>query len=235
MEAKSLKQLAGELAVTQFVRSNMKVGLGTGSTAVWCLRKIGEMLRSGELENIIAVPTSMQSMIDAEKEHIPLRTLNDPEIGGELDVVLDGADEVDRERRLTKGGGGALLFEKIVAASASRLVVVVDESKLVDYLGQKFPLPVEIIREARRPVMSALSRFGAVPEIRLAERKMGPVVTDNGNLLVDLRFYEPFDPVEMERRIKLIPGVVENGLFNGFDPSIVVGRREGQPEIIPGK
>ena len=178
------KKAAGREAASR-VKSGMKVGMGTGSTAIWAVRGIGERLASGEIENITAVATSSQSEMECQALGIPLRSMNDPEIGGSLDVAIDGADEVDPNRNLVKGGGGALLIEKIVAYSAAAMIVVVDESKLVDNLGLAFPVPIEVLPLARVPVMRALEQLGGEPAVRMAERKMGAVITDNGNIIVD--------------------------------------------------
>jgi ribose 5-phosphate isomerase A len=192
----------------------MKVGLGTGSTAVWAVRRLGELLASGKLRDILAVATSSQTEIECQAAGIPLGSLNDPEISGSLDLAIDGADEVDENLNLTKGGGGALLIEKIVAYSAKKFIVVVDSSKLVKNLGLAFPVPTEILREARVSAAKAFAELGARAELRMAVKKMGAVITDNGNLLLDLKFDTPFDPREMEITLSRIPGVLGNGIFS---------------------
>jgi ribose 5-phosphate isomerase A len=205
----------------------MKIGMGTGSTAVWAIRAIGEALASGRIGDIVAVATSSQSEMECQKLGIPLRAMNDPEIGGRLDLTIDGADEIDPGRNLTKGGGGALLIEKIVAYSSTTMIVVVDDSKLVEHLGLVFPVPLEVLPLARVPVMNALRDMGGEPEVRLAERKMGAVITDNGNIIVDVRFTEPFDPVHMETRLSTIPGVLGNGLFTRASVRVIAGTKTG--------
>ena len=220
------KRTAGYAAGT-LVESGMKVGMGTGSTAVWAIRAVGERLAAGEIHDIVAVATSSQSEMECQKQDIPLRCMNDPEINGELDLTIDGADEVDSAKNLTKGGGGALLLEKIVAYSSTRMVVVVDESKLVQDLGLRFPIPLEVLPLARVPVMAMLEKLGGKPEVRVAERKMGAVVTDNGNIIVDVRFLQPIDPVKMETELGRIPGVLGNGLFTAISPQVIVGKSNG--------
>lgn len=221
------KRTAGYAAADRYVTSRMKVGMGTGSTAVWAIRRIGERLAAGEIAGVTGVATSSQSEIECQELGIPLRSMNDPEIGGRLDVTIDGADEIDRDRRLVKGGGGALLIEKIVAYASSRVVVVAESSKLVDHLGMAFPVPLEVLPAARVPVIEALRRLGAEPVVRLAERKMGAVITDNGNILIDVRFPEPIDPVAMETSLSTIPGVLGNGLFTRVEPIVLIGHDDG--------
>ena len=228
----AIKETIGIAAVDALVKSGMKVGLGTGSTAIFAVRRIGVLLGEGKLKNILAVPTSFQTSIECEKWGIPLFTLNSKEIDGRLDLCIDGADEVDPENRLVKGGGGALLSEKIVAYSSSSFAIVVDETKLVENLGLKFPVPVEVVPEARVSVTMALTRLGADVKLREALRKAGPVVTDHGNLLLDILFRVPSDPVLLEREINRIPGVVENGFFTGpYDralrPLVFIGSGDG--------
>jgi len=220
------KQAAGYEAGNA-VESGMKVGMGTGSTAVWAIRRVGERLAAGEIGGITAVATSSQSEMECQTLGIPLRTMNDPEIGGHLDLAIDGADEVDPDRHLTKGGGGAMLIEKIVAYASDSMIVVVDESKLVEQLGKGFPVPLEVLSLARVPVIAALKRLGGEPEVRLAERKMGAVITDNGNIIVDVRFPGGMDPVDMEKRLSLIPGVLGNGIFTGCASRVIVGHADG--------
>jgi ribose 5-phosphate isomerase A len=234
MDNDERKRAAGYAAADRYVTSNMRVGMGTGSTAVWAIRRIGDRLAEGSISNVTGVATSTQSELECQARGIPLRTMNDPEIGGRLDVVIDGADEIDGERRLVKGGGAALLVEKIVAYNADRFVVVADTAKLVEHLGMAFPVPVEVLPLARVPVLAALRRLGADPEVRLAERKMGAVITDNGNLVVDVRFPDPIDPVEMEVLLSAIPGVLGNGLFTRVDPIVLVGRDDGSVTTLGG-
>ena len=223
------KKAAGAAAAAR-VESGMKVGMGTGSTAVWAIRGVGERLASGEIHDVVAVATSSQSEMECQKLGIHLRSMNDPEINGRLDLTIDGADEVDRDRNLTKGGGGALLLEKIAAYSSDAMIVVVDDSKLVENLGFVFPIPLEVL--ARVPVMRAIEGIGGQPEVRMAERKMGAVITDNGNIIVDVRFSEPIDPVEMEARLSRIPGVLGNGLFTQIEPTVIVGSDDGTTRVI---
>jgi ribose 5-phosphate isomerase A len=240
MEQNAIKEQAARAAVDVLVKSGMKLGLGTGSTAVHAVRRVGELLKEGRLKNILAVPTSFQTSIECEKWDIPLFSLNSKEIDGKLDLAIDGADEVDPENRLIKGGGGALLLEKIIAYASASYAVVVDESKLVENLGVKFPIPVEVLPEARIPVTHALQRLGAEVTLREALRKAGPVITEHGNFLLDIcfekaHFEKVLDPVVMEHEINRIPGVVENGLFTfpsqwNLRPVVFIGRQDGSVE-----
>jgi ribose 5-phosphate isomerase A len=230
----AIKRLVAETVTDQVVRSGMKIGLGTGSTAIHAVRRVGALLAEGRISDILAVPTSFEGTIEAQRLGIPLRTLNDPDIDGRLDLVIDGADEVDtRTGFLIKGGGGALTIEKLVEYNADMLYVVVDESKLSARLGTLFPVPVEVIPAALRTVSRALEALGGKPELRMAQRKAGPVVTDNGNLIIDLAFDgRAFDVVRLEREINELPGVLENGLFSRARTEIWVGRADGTVEMI---
>ena len=247
MDQKTIKEMVGREAVDALVKSGMKLGLGTGSTAIPAVRHIGALLAEGKLKNILAVPTSFQTSIECEKWGIPLFSLNSKEIGGKLDLTIDGADEVDPENRLVKGGGGALLLEKIVAYASASYAIVVDESKIVKNLGLAFPVPVEVIPEARVPVSAALEKLGVEPALREAVRKAGPVITDHGNLILDICFAKAIDPAALELEINRIPGVVENGFFTGPSrlsnpassadlsaaacrPVIFIGRADGRVE-----
>jgi ribose 5-phosphate isomerase A len=237
MEQKEIKAMVGQRAVEVLVKSGMKLGLGTGSTAVHAVAHIGALVARGELANILAVPTSFQTVIECEKWGIPLFTLNSKEIGGHLDLTIDGADEVDPQKRLVKGGGGALLVEKITAYASAAYCIVVDESKMVDNLGLQFPVPLEVVPEARRPVTLALERMGAEVTLREAVRKAGPVITEHGNLLLDIRFKSPVDPGALEAELNRIPGVVENGFFTGpadreLKITVFIGCRDGTLKIV---
>jgi ribose 5-phosphate isomerase A len=236
MDQSEIKKIAALAAVDALVKNNMKLGLGTGSTAVFAIARVGELLAAGKLTQIFVVPTSFQTVIECEKRGIPLFNLNSPEIDGSLDITIDGADEVDPENRCIKGGGGALLLEKIAAYASASYALVADESKTVDSLGIKFPVPVEVVPEARLSACRSLEKLGAVVTLREALRKAGPVITDHGNLLLDIRFREALDPAAMEAEINRIPGVVENGFFCGprdrvLHPSVFIGHANGKVEV----
>ncbi len=232
------KKLAARFAIDDLVArgeiaNGMKLGLGTGSTAMPAVARLAELLRSGSLSGIRAVATSFQTTIACEELGIPVFSLNSREIGGCLDLAIDGADEITPDKRLIKGGGAALLLEKIVAYNAARFVIVADASKAVPSIGVKFPLPVEVVAEARVSATRSLERLGAEVRLREGVRKAGPVVTDNGNLILDCLWKpgtagaRPFDPDEMESLINAVAGVVENGLFTRNVPAVYIARADG--------
>jgi ribose 5-phosphate isomerase A len=225
-----MKELVGRRAVETLVKSGMKLGLGTGSTALPAVRHIGLLMSQRKLTDIKAVPTSFQTVMECEKWGIPLFSLNSREIDGALDLTIDGADEVDPRNCCVKGGGGALLVEKIVAYASAAYAIVVDESKLVPELGAGFPVPVEVVSEARVPVTRTLEKLGAEVSLREALRKAGPVITEHGNLILDIRFKAPVDSGEWEDRINRIPGVVENGFFTRNRPAVFIARAGGMVE-----
>ena len=222
---KVMKQEVGKAAADR-VKSNSIVGLGTGSTTAYAIEYIGDRLSKGEITNIVGIPTSFQAEVLAKKYGIPLTTLDAID---HIDVAIDGADEVDPQKNLIKGGGAAHTREKVVDALADEFVVVVDGGKLTDKLGSTFLLPVEVIPMAITPAMNALSKLGGKPELRMGIKKAGPVVTDQGNLVVDVKFDSIDNPEELEKTINNIPGVLENGLFVGVADIVLVG------EIIDGK
>jgi ribose 5-phosphate isomerase A len=226
-----MKEAAGRAAVDALVHSGMKLGLGTGSTAIHAIRRVGELLAQGTLKDISAFATSFQSEIECERLGIPFYPLNSRELAGALDLTIDGADEVDPRGRLIKGGGGAQLIEKIAAYASAAYAITVDESKIVDNLGAGFPVPVEVVPAARVSAGKALESLGAAVTLREALRKAGPVITEHGNLILDIRFASPVDPVEMENKINDIPGVVENGFFTRITPVVYIARSDGTVEV----
>lgn len=223
-----LKQAAAEAAASRVV-SGTVVGLGTGSTAIHAVPALARRLRSGELQDIRAVATSFQSTMLARELGIRLVDLDEIE---RIDISIDGADEVAPDLTLIKGGGGAQTREKIIATLAVDFTVVVDEAKLVDRLGSTRAVPVEVLPFAVGPVSRAIQRLGGQPELRMAVKKAGPVVTDQGNLLLDVRFAEIADPARLERDLKMIPGTLENGLFVGLARRVLVASLDqGVPRV----
>ena len=215
-----MKQAVAEAAVEQF-RDGMVVGLGSGSTAALMIKGLGQRLACGQLKNIVGVTTSFQGEVLAAELGIPLRSLNAVD---RIDLAIDGADEVDPAFQLIKGGGACHVQEKLVAARAERFVVVVDSTKLVDRLNLGFLLPVEVLPGAWRQIRQQLSAMGGKAELRMADRKAGPIVTDQGNLVLDVRFDGGIaDPVDLERSVNNIPGVLENGLFVNLADEVLVG------------
>ncbi|HBQ99903.1 MAG: ribose-5-phosphate isomerase RpiA [Roseofilum sp. SBFL] len=225
---KLMKQEVGKAAASK-VKSGMIVGLGTGSTTAYAIEYIGDRLKSGEIENILGIPTSFQAEVLARQYGIPLTTLD---VIDRMDLAIDGADEVDPNKNLIKGGGAAHTREKIVDTLADQFIVVVDSGKLVDRLGSTFLLPVEVMPMAMTTVMKALTKLGGKPQLRMGVKKAGPVITDQGNMVIDVKFDSIDNPTELEKTINNIPGVLENGLFVGVADAILVGEvKEGQPSV----
>ena len=225
---KTMKQEVGKAAAA-LVKSDSIVGLGTGSTTAYAIEYLGKRLASGEIKNVVGVPTSFQAEVLAKKYGIPLTTLDAID---HIDIAIDGADEVDPQKNLIKGGGAAHTREKVVDSLAKQFVVVVDSGKLTDKLGSTFLLPVEVIPMAITPVMNSLEKLGGKPELRMGVKKAGPVVTDQGNLVIDVKFENIDDPAELEKTINNLPGVLENGLFVGVADLVLVGDiKDGQPVI----
>jgi len=206
----SAKKAAGE-AAADLVESGMVVGLGTGSTVAWTIKRLGERTREEGLE-FLGVPTSFQAESLAIECGIRLTTLNQHPV---LDLAIDGADQVDHRLYVIKGGGAAHTREKVVACSAQQFVVVADESKYAKHLSH--PVPVEVLPFALRPVERQLQELGGKPVLRLGKMKDGPVITDNGNFVLDVDFGRNEEPVELGARMSRIPGLVEHGIFENLD------------------
>lgn len=226
------KKAAGEQAVTDLVRPGMKLGLGTGSTAFWAIKKTGELYRAGKLADLLVVPTSFDTEILCQQEGLAVRGLGDRAVDGRLDLYLDGADEVDPFLHCIKGGGAAQLQEKIVCDASARFVIVADESKVVPHLGTKFPIPLEIHALARVNLQRSCEALGAKAVLRYGKGKAGPVVTDNGNLILDLTFSKPVDCADMAAKLKLLTGVIEVGLFPHRASAAYIGRSDGTCQIL---
>jgi ribose 5-phosphate isomerase A len=230
MDAGEIKRAVGRQAAEALVRSGMKLGLGTGSTAIEAVRRVGELLREGALRDLKVVPTSFQTEVACRELGISLWSLNDPLIAGRLDLTIDGADEVDPEWLLIKGGGAAMLREKIVAHASRDYCIIVESRKLVGRLGEKASVPVELVPEALTLVRRSLEALGGRAQLRMARMKVGPVITDQGNFVLDVRFPEPFAPRELEREIMLIPGVMAHGIFTRPVTDLLVGWPDGRIE-----
>ena len=220
MEKEDLKKLAAEKAIEQ-IEDGMIIGLGTGSTIEYSLKKLGELVKDGL--NIKGIPTSIRTQRIAKDLQIPLATLDENPV---IDLTIDGADEVDSNLNLIKGGGGALAREKIVAYNSKKLVIIIDDSKIVKALGIDFALPVEVLKFGWTSTKRALEEFGCNVELR---KVMGdePYITDNSNYVLDCDFERIENPVQVEIDINNIPGVVENGLFVGLVDEVIVGGKQG--------
>ena len=209
----------------------MKIGLGTGSTAMPAVKRLAEHIQKGNVKNVKAVVTSFQTAVACQELGIPVYTLNDKIIGGQLDLSIDGADEVDPECNCIKGGGAAHLREKMVEYNSKIFVVIGDSSKAVKTIGTQFRVPVEIVGDARVPVTKALNDLGADCVLREGVKKAGPVITDNGNMILDCLWKEPINVPEMEDKINQIVGVVENGLFAKNKPIVFIAKDDGTVDI----
>ena len=218
------KKNAGYKAA-EYVQDGMVLGLGTGSTTHYFIEKIGMRIKEEDI-HVKGIPTSFQSLLKAKESNIPITTIEE----NNIDLAVDGADEVDYDFNLIKGGGAAHTKEKIVDYAAEKFIVIVDESKCVDQLGA-FPVPVEVLPESSRLVIQALEDMEAKCEIRMAQRKDGPVITDNGNFVIDAKFDNIYSPSHLEIDINSIPGVVENGIFSQMVDKVIVGSEDSAKEL----
>ncbi|TXT56811.1 MAG: Ribose-5-phosphate isomerase A [Candidatus Thorarchaeota archaeon] len=200
------------------------IGLGSGSTVAIFAKELGRRILEDGI-SVSVVPSSYQAYQLAVQYKIPLTNLD---INPELLLTVDGADEVDKFLNLTKGGGGALFQEKVVASASKKLIIIVDDSKVVDKLATRFDIPIEVLPFALGVVLRKIQAMGISPTVREAKMKMGPVVTDNGNFLLDLKFNNPIDdPPQIAIDLKMIPGVVETGLFIDMTDEVHVGTKNG--------
>jgi len=225
------KRAAASRAVLELVEDGMVVGLGSGSTMAYAIRALAERARSEGLE-VLCIPTSYQVFFLAVRSGLKITSLEEHP---EPDLAIDGADQVDKDLNLIKGGGAALTREKIVDYAAKKLAIVVDESKLVGRLGEGgSPVPLEVLPFSTPLVLRELKHIGASrAEVREAgPGKVGPVITDNGNLIVDAYFGPIEDPGGLDKAIRAIPGVVETGLFVGMTDVLYVGTKSGRVEKL---
>ena len=220
------KKIAAELAVEENVRKDMILGIGSGSTIIHAVRSIKEM-NSEITSSIICIPTSYQSKQLLVKHGLSIGVLDQYT---EIDVTIDGADEIDNELNLIKGGGGCLVQEKIIASNSRSFIVIADWRKKSSQLGEKWRtgIPVEIIPQAHKPMLKKLKDLGGVPILRMAVAKMGPVVTDNGNFIIDVDFGKISDPSKLHSQLKMLTGVVDSGLFVKMTTKAYIGLRNGK-------
>lgn len=223
VDKQHLKQQAGEYAVDNFIESGMVVGLGHGSTAIWATRRIAEHLESGHLTDIVAIPCSKEVEQEAQALNIPL---TDFSTYYEINVTIDGADEVDPNLQIIKGGGGALLREKIVAQASRRHIIVVDDSKLSPVLGINFALPVEVVPFGWQSQVQNIKSLGAKIKLRHGDDGQ-PFVTDQGNYILDCKFLSIEEPHLVAATLNTLAVVVEHGLFLDISTDLVVARPSG--------
>jgi len=211
------------LEAVKHVKDGFVVGLGSGSTAAYAIQEIGRMIRHKDLK-ILGVPTSHQAFLLAVECGVPITTFNEHP---RLDLTIDGADQIDRDLNLIKGMGGALTREKIVASASRKNVIVADETKLVKKLGTNHPVPIEVLPFATAAVVLKIEEMGGKPVLRNGGGKVGPVVTDNGNFILDVDFGLIETPRELNARLKCVSGVIETGLFIEVADTVYIGMSKG--------
>ncbi len=224
------KKNAAFKAVEDNVKQNMILGIGSGSTVVYAVKAIAEINKNKEL-NLKCIPTSFQSHQLIVENGLTLVTLDQyPEI----DLDIDGADEIDKSLNLIKGGGGCLVQEKIIASSSKKLVIIADYTKKSEVLGENWRngVPIEVIPLAYVPIMKRLEKLGGKPVLRMAQAKVGPVVSDNGNFIIDVDFGKIENPSELNIKLLQIPGVVDSGFFLGMTSKAYIGLKDGKVEIL---
>lgn len=216
------------LEAVRHVKDNSVIGLGSGSTVAYAIEEIGNRTKHEGLR-VSGVPTSYQAFISAVKHKIPTTTLDEQPV---LDLTIDGADQIDKELNMIKGMGGALTREKIVANASKKLIIVADERKKVKVLGEdNHPVPIEVVPFAAQPMMRKINEIGGTPTLRESGGKVGPVITDNGNVIIDADFGLLHNPTELEIKLKDIPGIVETGLFINMADVIYIGKPDATDKI----
>ena len=224
------KKKAAIKAVEDNVKSNMVIGIGSGSTIIYAVRKIAELNKKNNL-NLKCIPSSFQSYQLILENGLTLASLDQfPEI----DLDVDGADEIDKDLNLIKGGGGCLVQEKILASNSKKLIIIADFRKKSEKLGEnwKTGVPIEIIPMAYTPIMKKMELLGGKPKLRMAKVKSGPLITDNGNFIIDVDFGIIQDPLEVEKKLLSIPGVVDTGLFIKMASKAYIGQKDGTVLVI---
>ncbi len=224
------KKNAADKAVEENVKKNMVLGIGSGSTVVYAVKKIAEMNKNTSL-NLKCIPTSFQSYQLIVENGLNLVSLDQyPEI----DLDIDGADEIDENLNLIKGGGGCLVQEKIIASNSKQLIIIADFRKKSKNLGDNWKkgIPIEVIPLAYVPIMKKLEKFGGKPVLRMAQAKAGPLVTDNGNFIIDVDFGIIENPSTLNQNILILPGVVDTGFFIGMTSKVYIGKKDGTILIL---
>jgi ribose 5-phosphate isomerase A len=212
------KTIAGKRAAS-LIEDGQIVGVGSGTTVSYFIKYLGERIKNEGL-SIKTVPSSYQVYLELLESGVTTTSMDEYP---NLDITIDGADEVDERLNLIKGGGAALTREKIIDTYTSKLVIIIDSSKYVKNLG-KFPLPLEVLPMALFPIKNKLKELGGEPETRMGVKKMGPVITDNGNFIIDCKFNVIDQPENLERKLKMLPGVIENGLFVNLTDLVIIGK-----------
>ncbi len=224
------KKTAAEKAVEENVKKNMILGIGSGSTVVYAVKKIAELNKDNDL-NLKCIPTSFQSYQLIVENGFNLVSLDQyPEI----DLDIDGADEIDKKLNLIKGGGGCLVQEKIIASNSKELIIIADYRKNSKNLGENWKkgVPIEVIPIAYVPIMKKLEKLGGKPVLRMAQAKAGPLITDNGNFIIDVDFGIIENPSEINEKILKIPGVIDTGFFIGMTSKAYIGLEDGKVLIL---
>jgi len=227
------KKNAAIKAVEENIKKSMIVGIGSGSTIVYAVKRLGEINKEKNL-NVKCIPSSFQAYQLIIQNGLELVSLDQyPEI----DVDIDGADEIDKDLNLIKGGGGCLVQEKIVASNSKIFIIIADFRKKSDKLGMNWKrgVPIEVIPMAYFPIMKKLKELDGNPKLRMAKAKSGPLITDNGNFIIDVDFGEINNPKELDKKILFIPGVVDTGLFIGMTSKVYIGDRDGKVLILNKK
>ena len=230
MSAGSASKKKAAMRAVKHIENGMVLGLGSGTTVSFAIKFIGEMIATDKLYDILGVPTSIQTAFEAIKAKIPLTSLDEHP---QLDLGIDGADQLDVKLNAIKGGGGALMREKIVAAACKEYILIADDSKLTDVLGNGKVVPIEIHPFGVTPALKGVEKLGAKVSLRLSSGKLGPLVTDNGNYIIDADFGPIADPWWLNRELHAIPGIIETGMFLGYAHLAYVGGRGSVKRLKP--